>query len=128
MSESVDKALNDDQPHNGSFADADKVEDILRQTARIGFTELALWHAKGAIVHVDDSLDLIKIATEFSADSRDSIAKLVREGLVKKIDDETAKHWVNEKILVWAVVITPWILVQQNRPEIANFGLDDKVS
>ena len=42
----------------------------------------------------------------------------MKKKYVEKVNDELAKAWHKNNMIVWAVVIKPWILVQPtiNRP------------
>ena len=91
------------------------IADIVRQTAKITFSELAPWFAKGAIVRVDDDLDLVQIAYALSQDDCGSLESLIASGKVEKLRDSDASEWSDANQNLWAVVIVPWILVQVPR-------------
>ena len=85
---------------------------INTETARIPWTELQTFFAKGDVIWLPPSLDLTEIAHHFSMDGHQMIKKLMDDGMVAKMTDETAKKWLDSNAVVWAVVIAPWVLVQ----------------
>ena len=62
------------------------IADIVRQTAKITFSELAPWFAKGAIVRVDDDLDLVQIAYALSQDDCGSLESLIASEKLKSFE------------------------------------------
>jgi hypothetical protein len=37
-------------------------------------------------------------------------------GQFGKVSDEQAQHWWDEDAVLWAVVVSPWVLVQPVKP------------
>lgn len=52
------------------------------------------------------------MAHELSVDNKTQLEAWMAEGLVAHVTDEQASAWHESNILVWAVVIKPWVLVQ----------------
>ncbi len=82
------------------------------ETAKMPWQELQRFFANGTAVFVTADLDLIDVATQISNDHKSQIEQWMQENKVAKVSDEQAKAWLEADILVWAVVIKPWLLVQ----------------
>lgn len=82
------------------------------ETGKIRWFELARFFAAGKAVFVDEKLDLIKVAISFADDNRQAIEKLMVDGCVGLVNDKQAAGWTECNAWVWAVVISPWVLVQ----------------
>lgn len=95
--------------------------DLLRsklalETALIGWRELEVHHARGTVVRVDASLDLVEVAYELTQDNKHQFQLWMDAGVVGTVEDEDAHAWHQENTGVWALVVAPWVLVQY-RPE-----------
>ncbi|TCT21923.1 DUF2288 domain-containing protein [Thiobaca trueperi] len=84
-----------------------------QETARIPWLELQRFFAQGRVIRVQDGLDLIEIARLIACDDAPSIAREVSHGTVAPVSDEQARRWFETQASLWAVVIKPWILVQE---------------
>lgn len=82
------------------------------QTAKIAWAELARFFASGKAIRVDASLDLIQVAVAMHNDYADEVGGLMQKGLVALVSDEQAISWLEADAHVWAVVVSPWVLVQ----------------
>jgi len=93
-------------------------QEILRakvnmETSRIHWKELERFFAGGAAVVVNTGLDLVEVAIQMHADNKLQFEKWLISGMVGKVSDEQASAWLAADAEVWAVVVSPWILVQQ---------------
>jgi hypothetical protein len=84
-----------------------------RDTAKISWSALAEHHQKEAVIRVDNSLDLITVAGEFAQDNHNQVKQWLDEGTIGKVGIKTGENWLEQDVEVWAVVIAPWILVQE---------------
>jgi hypothetical protein len=48
-----------------------------------------------------------------SRDRGDLFQAWMREGKVSLVSDQQAKGWLAEDAVLWAVVVKPWVLVQE---------------
>lgn len=87
-------------------------QKINRETARIRWSELATFFASGDIITISNDVDLIEAAIAISEDNSQQIQEWMQAGLIMKTSDEQAIEWQAENKELWAVVIKPWILVQ----------------
>lgn len=83
------------------------------ETARAKWTELQRFFAKGALILVNSSLDLVDVAAHIACDDSASVQAWMATAKVAKLDDATAADWHSRNPALWAVVVAPWILVQE---------------
>ena len=97
------------------FRERDEVEraKITLETAPIAWAALLPHFARGAVIAVDAALDLVAVAESFSRDDADQMKAWMAAGQVGKVSDEQAAAWLAQHVDVWAVVIAPWVLVQE---------------
>jgi len=88
-------------------------QTLLGETAKIPWHKLQRFFAAGKAILIDNQLDLITVATEITNDNKVAIEQLMSENKVMLVPDEKARIWVEEDITVWAVVVKPWVLVQE---------------
>ncbi len=84
-----------------------------QQTAKIQWRDLERFYASGAVICVDKALDLIHVASQFSSDNKLAVEQWLSAGSVAKVTDEQASEWHRQSAQLWAVVIAPWVLVQE---------------
>ena len=89
-------------------------QDLHLETARISWPELELHFARGVLIKVAFELDLVAVATCFANDDKDSVERWTAAAQLGPVDIPTAKHWSTESCELWAVVVAPWVLVQEN--------------
>jgi hypothetical protein len=95
--------------------DTDLRLKVNRETARLPWTELIKHFAAGNVVWVANSLDLVDVAVRVSHDDKANIAQWMNAGLLGKVNDEQAQAWLEADAQLWAVVVHPFILVQQGK-------------
>ncbi|HSM98476.1 MAG TPA: DUF2288 domain-containing protein [Gallionella sp.] len=98
-------------------APADRGEDIRakvnRETSRIAWKDLQRQFAGGVTLAVAGDLDLVEVAFQMSADNAVQIRQWMAAGKFGKVSDEQAGIWFEADAQLWAVVVSPWVLVQQ---------------
>ncbi|MBU2953139.1 DUF2288 domain-containing protein [Marinobacter sp. F3R08] len=82
------------------------------ETSRIHWHELQTYFARGQVVRVSPDLDLLDVAAELAADNKPRFARWMDEGHVGEVTPETAQAWYDRNAELWAVVVAPWVLVQ----------------
>ena len=85
---------------------------IHSETAKIAWSELQPFFAKGMAVYVSHKLDLVKVAQALAEDNQQQFQDWMQDNLIANVSDTQASAWLDTNILVWAVVVSPWILVQ----------------
>jgi hypothetical protein len=84
------------------------------ETAKIGWEEIQRFFAKGQVFIVDSELDLIDTAAKIIQDEKGSVEKWLETGLILQATIDDAKRWNETDPDLWAVVVAPWILVQED--------------
>lgn len=82
------------------------------ETARIAWKELQRFFASGAAIYVDGKLDLVEVACEISADNKTQVSTWMEAGQLTRVTDAQALEWYEADADVWAVVVSPYVLVQ----------------
>jgi hypothetical protein len=90
---------------------------IKSETGIIAWKELARFFAGGTAIAVDAELNLSDVACEFARNSSSIVEQWLRNGKVGKVTDEQAKLWFAADATVAAVVVSPWVLVQEVKIE-----------
>lgn len=85
---------------------------VNRETSRIAWKELQRFFASGAAVAVSPELDLVEVAFQFSRDNKEQVERWLLAKKVGKVSDEQARIWLEADAMMWAVVVSPWVLVQ----------------
>jgi hypothetical protein len=96
-------------------------EKILRakvnmETSRIHWKELERFFASGVAVQVSGQLDLVEVAFQMHSDNKAQFEAWLNTGMIGKVSDEQASIWLTADSELWAVVVSPWVLVQEIPP------------
>ena len=86
---------------------------IKEQIGIIAWKSLARFFAGGTAVAIDAELDLADVAFQFSQNNRAIVEQWMSAGKINKVSDEQAKRWFETDAIVAAIVISPWVLVQE---------------
>jgi hypothetical protein len=101
--------------------DPDKHDELLRaklnqETAQMPWKELQRYFAGGLVIGVSPDLDLVEVAARVASDDKAAVAQWMAENRIAKVSDAQAVAWWDADIVMWAVVVKPWILVQPPKP------------
>jgi len=88
-------------------------EKVNLETSQIAWKELQRFFASGSAVFVAPELDLVDVAYQFSIDNKEQVASWMQNNQVALVSDQQAMDWFESDAVVWAVVVKPWILVQE---------------
>lgn len=88
-------------------------KEINLETSNISWHELQRFFASGLVVIVSTSLDLVDVAYQFSIDNKNQIECWLSEENIGLVSDQQALKWYNKNETLWAVVVKPWVLVQE---------------
>lgn len=92
-------------------------EDIMAhlnaETGRIEWKALVPHFARGQVVRVASGLDLLQVAAALAQDDQKQVNHWMEQDLMGPVPDEWAGRWQEEERQVWAVVVAPWVLVQE---------------
>jgi len=85
---------------------------IIAETARIQWLDLQKFYAAGNVISVEPTLDLIDVALAFSQDDKVQVAAWLATEQLSRTTERQAQQWYQAQAELWAVVISPWVLVQ----------------
>lgn len=83
------------------------------ETARIAWKELQRFFASGSAILVGAELDLVEVAFQISEDNKAQVLEWMQSGQLARVPDAQALAWYEADADVWAVVVRPYVLVQQ---------------
>lgn len=86
---------------------------LLGETASIAWKELEPFFAKGALLWVDSGLDLIAAAEAVATDEGEKVAAWLAAEQLGKLSETRALDLFERDPELWAVVVSPWILIQE---------------
>ena len=89
---------------------------INSETAKIPWRELQRFFAAGKVMQADATLDLVEVACAIHDDDVDRIKVWAQNSQLGPVTDTQARDWFETDALVWAVVLKPWVLVQETGP------------
>lgn len=107
--EAIQEDIQRENNHEGEY---DLTTKINRETARIEWSALEQHFAQGNLISVDKELDLVVVAKAVADDDTAQIKAWMDAAQVMTTNDQQALLWQKNNQELWAVVIKPWILVQ----------------
>lgn len=93
--------------------DAELLNKLAIETAKIRWHELQRYYAKGQVVKVSAQLDLVAVAASLARDDRQQFEQWLGERRVDAPSADQARQWYDDDTILWAVVVAPWVLVQE---------------
>lgn len=95
-------------------------EDLLRaklnaETGQLVWKELERHFARGVVLRLAPGLDLVEVALAMHRDDKAQIAAWMQSGELAEASTEEAIDWHARDPLFWAIVIAPWVLVQERQ-------------
>lgn len=87
-------------------------QKINMETAQIAWSELQREFARGVLVVVGPSLDLVDVALVLNRDDSAQFQTWVEQGQIRRALDDDARSWNETQPEFWSVVVAPWVLVQ----------------
>ncbi|ESR00629.1 hypothetical protein F753_04415 [Stutzerimonas chloritidismutans AW-1] len=86
---------------------------LLGETAAITWEELQPFFARGALLQVAGDADLVEVALAVAEDYQTKVAAWLHGGQLSKMQPGQAQDWLERDPDLWAVVVAPWVLVQE---------------
>lgn len=86
---------------------------LLAETAKIGWPELERFFARGMLLRVARDLDLVTVAAAIADNDTEQVTQWLSMGLVERMQSETAADFAARDPELWAVVVSPWVCVQE---------------
>jgi hypothetical protein len=85
---------------------------LLGETASMTWNELQPFFARGALLWVEASLDLIEVAEAVAENHAEKVAAWLAAGEVGKVAESRALDFLERDPPLWTVVVAPWVLIQ----------------
>ncbi len=101
---------------DSDYQEADLQSQLNTETAVIDWKELVRHFARGVVIKINPSLDLIDAAECLAADNVEQFQSWVEAGKLSRASDEDARDWTAREPEFWCVVTAPWVLVQEKIP------------
>jgi len=86
---------------------------LLGETAKIDWTELERFFAQGKLLLVASDADLVSVAESIANDDKPRITEWLSSGAIQPIPTPVAADFAARKPALWAVVVAPWVCVQE---------------
>lgn len=100
--------------------DTELRQKLAAETGQIGWQELERHFARGVLIVIGPELNLVEAAAKIAEDDKSALQEWIQRGQVARATDDHARRWVDSKCTFWAVVVAPWVLVQESRPPKAH--------
>jgi hypothetical protein len=104
-------------PPPSTATHAELIAHFNSQTARLAWPELVRHFARGVVVKVAPGMDLVAVAVAMTQDRVDEIEAWTQAGQIQRASDDDARDWHEQNSVFWAVVVAPWVLVQEIKDE-----------
>lgn len=88
-------------------------EKLAEEIGLIAWAELQRHFARGVLVVVSPRLALLEVALALSVDDKGRLTDWLASGLVARATDAEALAWSATGPELRAVVVAPWVLVQE---------------
>lgn len=82
------------------------------ETAQMPWREMQRYFASGVALYVAPELDLVEVAFQMSEDNAALVGQWMGGGQLGRVSDQQAQDWFEADAMLWAVVVSPWVLVQ----------------
>jgi len=92
--------------------------DILRaklnlETAPLAWPELERHFARGSVIKVAPGMDLVDAALQVAENNAATVQEWLEDGRIARAELADAEDWHARQPMFWAVVVAPWVLVQE---------------
>src|SRR5512143_1254538 len=92
--------------------------DILRaklnlETAQLAWPELERHFARGSVIKVAIGTDLVDAALHVAENRADIVQEWLADGRIARAELADAEDWHARQPTFWAVVVAPWVLIQE---------------
>ncbi len=84
------------------------------QTAQIHWHELQRYFARGVVRQVAVGVDLISVGRAIIDNDSDRVQAWLDTEVLTVPDESTALRWFEANTELWALVVAPWVLVQES--------------
>ncbi len=82
-------------------------------TGVMAWEELARHFARGVVVFIGAELDLVTVGQAMLNDDAVVMEQWREQGQLRRASDDDARNWHRDNTEFWALVIAPWVIVQE---------------
>jgi hypothetical protein len=86
------------------------------ETAQVGWPELERHFARGVVIKVAPGMDLVNTALQVAENNTATVDGWMADGRIARAEMSDAEDWHVRQPVFWAVVVAPWVLVQEVCP------------
>ncbi|WP_137886783.1 DUF2288 domain-containing protein [Pseudomonas sp. 2FE] len=99
---------------------------LLGETAPISWQELQPFFARGALLWVSATMDLVEVALAVAQNEQAKVTAWLAAEQVSKVEERRAEDLLARDPKLWAVVVAPWVLIQERaeQPQLHKGRLD----
>lgn len=83
------------------------------ETAQLPWPELERHFARGVVIKVAPGLDLVDAALQVAENNAATVESWLADGRMARAEMADAEDWHARQPMFWAVVVAPWVLVQE---------------
>ncbi len=94
---------------------SDLYAQLLGQTAQMSWAEIMPIFAKGMVLWIASDQDLVAVAEQIINDDKKTISALMQQKALHNLKDEQALDFHQRDPELWAVVVAPWLIVQERQ-------------
>jgi hypothetical protein len=105
--------MTSDTPTPSANAQSPLYVKLLGETAKIDWIDLEPFFARGMLLRVARDLDLVSVAEAIASDDTRQVTQWLSAGLVERVQSETAADFAARDPVLWAVVVSPWVCIQE---------------
>ncbi len=90
------------------------IADMLEgEAGNVYWQELQPHFARGVVFSLHSEKNLIDVAGAIISDDKDRVTHLLEKGDLLKVSDDQARDWLEANPLFRAIVVAPWVLIQE---------------
>jgi len=83
------------------------------ETAQLAWPELERHFARGDVIKVAPGMDLVDTALNVAENNAATVEAWLANGRIARAELSDAEDWHARQPMFWAVVVAPWVLVQE---------------
>lgn len=106
------ESLNYRMIQDSDISNADKLE---KYSGIVNWGYLEKHFQNGALIYVDESLDIKEVGQSISEDNKDQVSSWLSSGDILKPGTQHAEHWKRSETVFRALIVTPFVLIQENK-------------
>ena len=90
------------------------------ETAQLAWAELERHFARGVVIKVAPGMDLVEAALNVAENNAATVEAWLDEGCIARAELSDAEDWHARQPMFWAVVVAPWVLIQEVLKELGS--------